>query len=85
MSAETPIPEKPVPRNPLIQTALIRGLARLIFGLTGWKAVGVPPAGVPKYVMICAPHTSYWDGFWIPEKIRKFILNDRLRQAAELH
>jgi 1-acyl-sn-glycerol-3-phosphate acyltransferase len=56
---------KPVPRNPLIQTALIRGLSKLIFALTGWRAVGAPPPGVLKYVMICAPHTSYWDGFWM--------------------
>jgi len=56
---------RPLPRNPLIQTALIRGLARVIFALSGWKAVGTPPPGERKYVMICAPHTSYWDGFWM--------------------
>jgi 1-acyl-sn-glycerol-3-phosphate acyltransferase len=55
---------KPIPRNPLIHTALIRFLARLVFGLTGWKTEGELP-GVPKYVMICAPHTTYWDGFWM--------------------
>lgn len=27
--------------------------------------MGAPPKGIPKYVMICAPHTSYWDGFWM--------------------
>jgi len=56
---------KSLPRSPLLQTAFIRALARLIFVLTGWKAVGPPPSGVPRYVMICAPHTSYWDGFWM--------------------
>jgi len=60
-----PATPKQVPRNPLIQTAFIRGLAKVIFGLTGWRAVGAPPPNVPKYVMICAPHTSYWDGFWM--------------------
>ena len=65
MTDESPLAHRPLPRNPLIQTSLIRGLARLIFGLTGWKAVGAPPAGAKKYVMICAPHTSYWDGFWM--------------------
>lgn len=65
MSAEPTSPAREIPRNPLIQTALIRGLSRLIFWLTGWRAVGGPPPGVPKYVMICAPHTSYWDGFWM--------------------
>jgi len=65
VSAEAPPTHKPLPRNPLIQTALIRGLARLVFALTGWRAVGAPPEGTRKYVMICAPHTSYWDGFWM--------------------
>ncbi len=66
MTAEpSPKTPKAPPRNPLIQTALIRGLSKLVFGLTGWRAVGAPPQGTPKYVMICAPHTSYWDGFWM--------------------
>jgi 1-acyl-sn-glycerol-3-phosphate acyltransferase len=58
-------PPPQLPRNPLIQTSLIRGLSKLVLGLTGWRAVGVPPPNTPKYVMICAPHTSYWDGFWM--------------------
>ncbi len=53
------------PGNPLVQTALVRGLSRLVFALTGWRAVGAPPRDTPKYVLICAPHTSYWDGFWM--------------------
>jgi 1-acyl-sn-glycerol-3-phosphate acyltransferase len=61
----TPTLSKPGARRPFIQTPLIRGLSKLVLGLTGWKAVGAPPPGVPKYVMICAPHTSYWDGFWM--------------------
>ena len=67
MNATPPSPPPPreLPRNPLIQTALIRALSKFVFGLTGWKAVGSPPRGVAKYVMICAPHTSYWDGFWM--------------------
>jgi 1-acyl-sn-glycerol-3-phosphate acyltransferase len=56
---------KPLPRNTLVQSSVIRYLSRLVFRFTGWKAVGAPPPGVPKYVMICAPHTSYWDGFWM--------------------
>jgi len=56
----SPKSSKAPPRNPLI-----RGLSKLIFGITGWRAVGAPPSGTPKYVMICAPHTSYWDGFWM--------------------
>jgi 1-acyl-sn-glycerol-3-phosphate acyltransferase len=53
------------PGHLLIQTSLIRGLSRLVFALTGWKAVGAPPRDTPRYVLICAPHTSYWDGFWM--------------------
>lgn len=62
-----PLPtEKPdLPGSRFVQTAFIRGLAKIVFRLTGWKAVGTPPPGEPKYVMICAPHTSYWDGFWM--------------------
>jgi 1-acyl-sn-glycerol-3-phosphate acyltransferase len=58
-------PPRELPRNPLIHTALIRGLSKLIFTFAGWKAVGAPPSGHSKYVMICAPHTTYWDGFWM--------------------
>ena len=66
MSFEVPTSRpRRLPRNLLIQTSVIRALSRLIFGLTGWKAVGAPPPNTPKYVMICAPHTSYWDGFWM--------------------
>lgn len=66
MTAEpSNIAGKQLPRSPLIQTFLIRGLSRLVFTLAGWKAVGAPPPKIPKYVMICAPHTSYWDGFWM--------------------
>ncbi len=66
MTAEpSNIAGKQLPRSPLIQTFLIRGLSRLVFTLAGWKAVGAPPPKTPKYVMICAPHTSYWDGFWM--------------------
>ena len=67
MPADRPpaIPQKELPRNSLIQTGLIRFLSKVVFALTGWKAVGGPPPNTPKYVMICAPHTSYWDGFWM--------------------
>jgi 1-acyl-sn-glycerol-3-phosphate acyltransferase len=35
-------------------------LPRLIFRLTGWKALGKAPA-LKKYIIIGAPHTSNWD------------------------
>ena len=66
MTAEpSNIAGKQLPRSPLIQTFFFRGLSRLFFTLAGWKALGAPPPKTPKYVMICAPHTSYWDGVWM--------------------
>lgn len=38
----------------------MRRLALLIFKVSGWKAAGERP-GIPKYVIIAAPHTSNWD------------------------
>src|SRR5262245_29850978 len=35
-------------------------LGRFLFWLTGWKTEGsIPP--IPRFVVIAAPHTSYWD------------------------
>ena len=42
---------------------MLRGLARLILRIGGWTAVGAMP-DVPKAVIVAAPHTSNWDGFW---------------------
>lgn len=42
---------------------MLRGLAKLILRVGGWTAVGGLP-DVPKAVIIAAPHTSNWDGFW---------------------
>lgn len=42
---------------------MLRALARLILWTGGWTAIGgIPDA--PKAVVIAAPHTSNWDGFW---------------------
>lgn len=40
---------------------MIRFIAKLYFGLIGWKARYNVPPGLRKYVMIAAPHTSNWD------------------------
>ncbi len=42
---------------------VLRGLANLILRVGGWTAVGQMP-NVPKAVLVAAPHTSNWDGFW---------------------
>ncbi len=42
---------------------MLRGLAKLILRVGGWTPFGgVPDA--PKAVIVAAPHTSNWDGFW---------------------
>jgi len=38
-------------------------IARLLLRLGGWTVVGTAPT-VHKAVIIAAPHTSNWDGFW---------------------
>ena len=49
-------------RSPLMGLVM-RGVARGILRLYGWKAVGEKP-DFPKYVMTAAPHTSNWDFFF---------------------
>jgi len=43
--------------------AFLRWVARCALRLGGWKVVGTLP-DVPKLVMIIAPHSSNWDGYW---------------------
>ena len=38
-------------------------VARFLLWLGGWTSVGTPPE-IAKTVIIGAPHTSNWDGFW---------------------
>lgn len=42
---------------------MLAALARWILRVGGWEIVGGAPAE-PKAVLIAAPHTSNWDGFW---------------------
>lgn len=44
--------------------SLMRGLCRLYLKLTGWEIEGDLPR-IPKMVLIFAPHTSNWDGFYM--------------------
>jgi 1-acyl-sn-glycerol-3-phosphate acyltransferase len=43
---------------------LRRWFARLLLRLGGWTIGGAPPK-LDKYVIIAAPHTSWWDGVWM--------------------
>lgn len=40
---------------------MFRPLYIVIFKLLGWKIEGAFPAGVRKYIVAVAPHTSNWD------------------------
>lgn len=51
----------PKPRRASILVALV---GRALYWLLGWKCTGTTPA-FKKYVVIAAPHTSNWDGFFL--------------------
>lgn len=42
---------------------MLQALARFLLRIGGWTAVGGPPE-IEKAVLIAAPHTSNWDGYW---------------------
>ena len=42
---------------------MLQAIAKLILRIGGWEIVGELPAG-KSAVVIAAPHTSNWDGFW---------------------
>ena len=48
--------------TPILSTAL-RGFSIAMLKIIGWKVRGELPAGLKKYVLIVAPHTSNWDFF----------------------
>lgn len=48
--------------NPFRVSRFMHGLARFLFWLTGWKIEGEVHRP-EKFVLISAPHTSYWDAF----------------------
>jgi 1-acyl-sn-glycerol-3-phosphate acyltransferase len=43
---------------------MLRMLAKFILRICGWDSVGEVPI-IDKAVLIAAPHTSNWDGFWL--------------------
>ena len=50
-----------------------RLLGRFLLWLGGWKPSGDPPPA-DKYVLIAAPHTTNWDGYWMIALIFYFDL-----------
>ena len=55
-----PLPPN-VPRTP--DRPWLRAFARWLLRLGGWRMEGAFP-DLPKVVLIGAPHSSNWDGFW---------------------
>lgn len=52
------------PSAPRVRSnAFHRWLGRVALRLGGWRMVGAFP-DIPKLVLIGAPHSSNWDGFW---------------------
>lgn len=43
---------------------MLQKMALAIIRISGWTLVGEAPA-ISKAVIIAAPHTSNWDGFWL--------------------
>ena len=43
---------------------MLKLVARWFLKLTGWEPEGSKPLG-HRFVLIAAPHTSNWDGFWV--------------------
>ncbi len=57
------LPERLPPSMPQFASHAGRRLARWILARAGWSLVGEFP-DVPRAVLIAAPHSSWWDGFW---------------------
>lgn len=47
--------------NTPVITPIIRALSKVILKAIGWRVVGEIPAGMKKFVVVVAPHTSNWD------------------------
>ena len=47
--------------NTPVLAQILQALSIIVLGLFGWRVVGKVPKDIRKYVIIAAPHTSYWD------------------------
>ncbi|BDU18865.1 1-acyl-sn-glycerol-3-phosphate acyltransferase [Dyella sp. GSA-30] len=56
------LPKLP-PNAPPVNSRFWPAVARGILRLSGWRLHGELP-DLPKLIVIGAPHSSYWDGFW---------------------
>lgn len=51
------------PEAPKLNSRFWPWLARVLLRLSGWRLLGELP-NVPKLILIGAPHSSYWDGYY---------------------
>lgn len=64
MTAPSPDPLDDVPRYVERGTDWVARIAAIALRLGGWT-IGDPPPRLDKYVVVAAPHTYWWDGFWM--------------------
>lgn len=63
MNGRPPAPNA-CPAGTPLPNRLLYWFARAVFWLTGWT-VDAPLPDLPKWELVVAPHTSYWDFFYI--------------------
>ena len=63
MSRRIPRPDELPPQMPHLRDGWQRRLCRAALRAAGWGLAGEFP-DVPRAVLIVAPHSSWWDGFW---------------------
>lgn len=63
-SAPSPPRELIISRRPAPTRGLRHHIAGFFLRLGGWTPTGDPPA-LDKYIIVAAPHTWWWDGFWM--------------------
>jgi 1-acyl-sn-glycerol-3-phosphate acyltransferase len=63
MKVLLPTPSQLPPQMPSLRDGWGRKACRGVFHSCGWRFVGEFP-DVPRAVLIAAPHSSWWDGFW---------------------
>jgi 1-acyl-sn-glycerol-3-phosphate acyltransferase len=59
----TPMLPPTPPEAPKLNSRFWPWLARVLLRLSGWRLLGELP-NVPKLILIGAPHSSYWDGYY---------------------
>jgi len=63
MSARVPGPAELPAHMPTLRDGVRRALCRLALRVAGWGLAGQFP-DIARLVLIAAPHSSWWDGFW---------------------